>query len=199
MVRQCVNSKIFGAFVSGWVLSVFWLISPVQAAIIPFEFNGTSSTPGVTVHATMGLDSSVVVPNGTFTLANVSSFAVQYTGTFSASGSSLPASLSGQMSSGPTPVFSSLFVNDSLTVPGHSGTNNFQFYGLNGQSWSFAVTGPTPGPVQIVGTGTWTPAPVPLPGAAILFFSGLAGLAALKRRRQGHVSKQFEQSASFRA
>ena len=189
MVRQRFNSKIFGAFVLGWVLSVLWLISSVHAAIIPYEFNGTSSTPGITVYATMGLDSSVTTPGHTFSLADVSSFSVQYTGTFSASGSSLPASFSGQMNSGPTPVFSSLFVNDSLTVPGHSGTNNFQFYGLNGQSWSFAVTGPTPGPVQIVGTGTWTPVPVPLPGAAILFFSGLAGLAALKRRRQGRVSQ----------
>jgi len=51
---------------------------------------------------------------------------------------------------------SSLFVNDPLIIPWHTwhtGTNNFQFFGANGQSWSMAVNGPASGPVQITGTG----------------------------------------------
>jgi hypothetical protein len=79
-------------------------------------------------------------------------------------------------------VFSSLFVNNPLTIPGHTGTNNFQFFGANGQSWAFGVTGPAPGPLNETGTGTWRIAAVPLPAALWLFGSG-AGLLAIRTWR----------------
>jgi len=123
------------------------------------------------------------VPNGTFTQANLSLFSVQYNGSFTASSNSLPASLSGQLNNVAN-VFSSLFVNEPLTIPGYSGTTNVQFFGTNGQSWAFSVTGPAPGPLSVEGTGTWTLAPVPVPAALLLFGSGLFGLASLQRKRR---------------
>src|SRR5262245_15804578 len=101
-------------FLAAVALSLIGLIALVQAAIIFFDVNGTG-TGGATVHATMGLDSLVTTPNHTFSLTDVSSFSVQFSNSnFTASGSALPTSLNGQMSNGPSPVFSSLFVNDSL-------------------------------------------------------------------------------------
>jgi hypothetical protein len=82
-------------------------------------------------------------------------------------------------------VFSYLFVNDSLTTftPSFSGTNNFQFFGLDGQSWSMATSGfPPIGTTQTTGTGTWTQvAAVPIPAAIWLFGSGLATMMRFVR------------------
>jgi len=167
------------ALVLGGILALTAPVSSAQAALVLFEFNGTGGD--TTVQATLGIDSSLVIPDGTFTHADLSSFSVQYNGTFTAASSSLPPSLSGQFNN-VADVFSSLFVNAPLTIPGHTGTNNFQFFGLNGESWSMAVTGPAPGPVQLVGTGTWTVAPIPVPAAIWLFGSGLAGVIGLERR-----------------
>lgn len=156
--------------------------SGAKAALVQFEFHGTQTgNPAATVQAVLALESSLVVPNGTFTQANLSSFAVTYHGAFTASSTALPPSLSGQFNHVAT-VFSSLFVNNPFTIPGHTGTNNVQFFGANGQSWAFGVTGPAPGPLNVTGTGTWTVAAVPLPAAIWLFGSG-AGLLAIRTWR----------------
>lgn len=172
------------AFVLGGMLALMAPVSSVQAALMQFQFNGTQTgNPGVTVQALLGIDSSLVVPNGTFSQANLASLFVQYNGTaFTASSNALPASLSGQFNNVAN-VFSSLFVNDVLTVSGHTGTNNFQFFGTNGQSWAFGVTGPAPGPLNVSGTGTWTVAPVPVPAAVWLFGSGIAAMVGIVRRK----------------
>ncbi|BCA57072.1 hypothetical protein W02_42120 [Nitrospira sp. KM1] len=154
-----------------------------EAALVQFQFNGSQTgNPAVTVQALLGIDSSLVAPNGSFNQADLSSFFVQYNGTaFTASSSALPPSLSGQFNNVAS-GFSSLFANDPLTVPGHSGTNNFQFFGGNGQSWAFGVTGPAPGPLNVQGTGVWMLAPVPIPAAVWLFGSGLASIVGFARR-----------------
>ncbi len=171
--------------VLGLVLGVtLALLAPNQtkAALVQFEFNGTQTgNPAVTVQALLGIDSSLVVPNGSFTHATLQTFSVQYHGIVTAASTALPPSLSGQFNN-VADAFSSLFVNDPLTIPGHTGTNNFQFFGANGQSWAFGVTGPAPGPLNVTGTGTWTIAAVPLPAAIWLFGSG-AGLLAIRTRK----------------
>ncbi len=160
-------------------------VKPAQAATVLYDFNGTG-LGGSSVHVTMGLNSLVTTPNHSFSLSDVGSFAVQFTSpAYTASGSALPASLSGQMSNGPSPVFASLFVNDSLTTfnPSFTGTNNFQFYGLNGQSWAMATSGFAPiGTTQVTGTGTWAITAVPVPAAVWLFGSGLAAMVGFARR-----------------
>ena len=177
--------------VLGGVLLFLAPLKPVQAATVQYDFNWTGST-GSSVKVTMGLNSSVTTPNHAFSLADVASFSVQFTSpAYTASGTALPATLSGQMSNGPSPIFSSLFVNDSLTsfTPSFSGTNNFQFYGLNGQSWSMATAGfPPIGTTQVTGTGTWTVAAVPVPAAVWLFGSGLAAMAGWARRKMYRAS-----------
>lgn len=172
------------AFVLSGILALCAPGSSVQAALMQFQYTGTQTgNPAVTVQALLGIDSSLVIPNGTFTQADLASFFVQYNGAaFTAASSALPASLSGQFNN-TTNVFSSLFVNDVLTVPGHTGTNNFQFFGVDGESWAFGVTGPAPGPLNVQGTGMWTVAPVPVPAAVWLFGSGIAGMVGIARRK----------------
>jgi len=172
------------AMVLGGVMAFTAPVPSAQAALVQFQFTGTQTgNPAVTVQALLGIDSSFVVPNGTFTQANLSSFSVQFNSpSFNASSSALPPSLSGQFNNVAN-VFSSLFANDPLIIPGHTGTNNFQFFGANGQSWSMAVTGPAPGPVQLTGTGVWQVAAVPVPAAIWLFGSGVAAIGGWARRR----------------
>lgn len=172
------NTNVLG-LIAGLLLA---LLMPTQAtaALVQFEFNGTkTSDPAVIVQAVLGIDSAFVVPNGSFTHANLQLFSVHYSGTLSAASTALPPSLSGQFNNVAT-AFSSLFVNDPLTIPGHTGTNNFQFFGANGQSWAFSVTGPAPGPLNKTGTGTRRIAAVPLPAAIWLFGSGVSLLALRK-------------------
>lgn len=170
------------SFMLGGLLALVAPVTSAQAALVQFQFNGTQTGGGATVQALLGIDSSLVVPNGTFTQANLSSFSVQFSSSsFNASSNALPPSLSGQFNNVAN-VFSSLFVNDPLIIPGHTGTNNFQFFGTNGQSWSMAVTGPAPGPVQITGSGVWQVAAVPVPAALWLFGSGIAAMVGLARR-----------------
>lgn len=183
-----MSKSFMTALVLGGIMALTAPVSSAQAALMQFQFNGTQTgNPAVTVQALLGIDSSLVIPNGTFTQANLASFFVQYNGpTFTASSSALPASLSGQFNNVAN-VFSSLFVNDVLTVPGHTGTNNFQFFGANGQSWAFGVTGPAPGPLTVQGTGTWTVAPVPVPAAVWLFGSGLTAMIGIVRRNLSQI------------
>jgi len=183
-----MNRSLFPTLVLGGMLALIAPVTPAQAAIVLFEFNGVSTVPGATVHATMGLNDSVTNPANpnfpNFSLADVTSFSVQFNGSYTASGSALPASLSGQMNNGPSPVFASLFVNDSLTTfnPSFNGTNNFQFFGSNGQTWQMATSGfPPIGTTVIGGTGTWTVAAVPIPAALWLFGSGLTAVVGLAR------------------
>jgi len=77
----------------------------------------------------------------------------------------------------PSEPKAALFVNNPLMIPGHTGANNVQFFGANGQSWAFGVTGPAPGPLNVTGTRTWTVAAVPFPAAIWLFGSGAELLA----------------------
>lgn len=181
------KSNLFMATILGGLVALLTPGSPADAALVTFQFNGTQTgNPSTTVQALLGIDSSLVVPNGTFTQSSLGfSLSVQYNGAFAASGSALPASVSGQFNSSAN-VFSSLFVNDSLTTftPSFTGTNNFQFFGANGQSWSMATAGfPPIGTQQITGTGTWTVAAVPVPAAVWLFGSGLAALVGVGRRK----------------
>lgn len=157
-----------------------------QAALVQFQFNGTQTGGSATVQALLGIDSSLVVPNGSFTQANLSSFSVTYNGSFTASSSAIPASLSGQFNDASNGFFS-LASDGSLAVPSYSGTNNFQFFNPNGQQWNFTGSGsvspPFPG-FNFVGAGTWTVAAVPVPAALWLFGSGIAALGSLAKRRQ---------------
>ena len=155
-------------------------VKAARAAPVFFQFNGTQTGGPASVQALLGIDSSLVVPNGTFDQSSLNfSLSVQYNGAFSASGTS-PATVSGQFNNVAN-VFSSLFVNDPLTIPGHTGTNNFQFFGANGQSWAFGVTAPAPGQLNVQGTGAWTVAAVPVPAALWLFGSGLTAVVSLAR------------------
>jgi len=183
MVKRLVTALALGG-----VMALCAPGNPAQAALMQFQYNGVQTgNPSVTVQAVLGIDSSLVIPNGTFTHADLASFFVQYNGTaFTASSNALPASLSGQFNNVAN-VFSSLFANDVLTVPGHTGTNNFQFFGSNGQSWAFGVTGPAPGPLNVQGTGAWTVAPVPVPAAVWLFGSGVAAMAGAARRKSSRA------------
>lgn len=179
------------ALVLGVMLALLAPVNAAQAAPVYFQFNGMQTGGGATVQALLGLDSSLVVPNGTFNQSSLNfSLSVQYNGAFTASGSAAPASVSGQFNS-TTNVFSSLFTNQTLTIPSYSGTDNFQFFGANGQSWSFAGSGSVTPPFlnfSFSGTGTWAPvAPVPVPTAVILFGTGLVGLVGLARRKPSAV------------
>lgn len=184
-----MTKSMFTALALCGSLALAWPVSAVQAALMQFQYNGAQTgDPSVTVQAVLGIDSSLVVPNGAFTQADLASFFVQYNGaTFTASSSALPASLSGQFNNVAN-VFSSLFVNNVLTVPGHTGTNNFQFFGVDGQSWAFGVTGPAPGPLSVQGTGAWAVAPVPVPAAVWLFGSGIAGIVGIAKRRAARAA-----------
>jgi len=169
------------SLILGGLLALAGPVTSAQAALVQFQFTGSGG--GATVQALLGIDSSLVVPNGTFTQADLSSFSVQFNSpSFNASSNALPPSLSGQFNNVAN-VFSSLFANDPLIIPGHTGTNNFQFFGANGQSWSMAVTGPAPGPVQLTGTGVWQVAAVPVPAAIWLFGSGVAAMVGIARRK----------------
>lgn len=191
--KGIIMSKSFiTALVLGGIMALAAPVCSVQAALVEFQFNGTQLTANgtmtgssATVSALLGIDSSLVHPNGTFTQADVSLFSVQYNGsTLTAVSSGLPATLSGQFN-GSANGFSSLSDNQTMTFPAYPsffGTTNFQFYG-SGTQWSFTSSGGTaPGTFQVTGTGTWTPAPVPLPAAAVLFPTGLSLLAIAFRK-----------------
>lgn len=168
----------------GSVMLLTVSVESAPAALVTFQFNGTQTgNPSATVQALLGIDSSLVVPNGSFTQANLQSFSVQYNGTFTASSSAIPVGLAGQFN-GAASAFSSLSSNQSLTIPAYTGTNSFFFYG-DGQSWQFAGSGsvtPPAAPFNFIGTGTWSLAPVPVPAAMWLFGSGLAGVIGYVRR-----------------
>jgi hypothetical protein len=165
--------------------------SDSQAVPVSFQFNGTSTSPtGATVSALLQLDSAFVLPNGSFNQGNLGSFQLQFNGTFSGSTNAIPASLSGQFNPSGT-IFSSVFANISLTIPSFAGTDNFQFFGLNGNSWTLGLTGPAPGPATISGTGLWTQAaPVPEPGTIFLLLAGLAGLIWIKWMGASKIATQ---------
>jgi len=174
----------FPSLVLGGVLALGGPVTSAQASLVQFQFNGTGG--GETIQALLGIDSSLVVANGSFTQANLSSFSVQVTGSVSGSSTAIPASLSGQFNSSPTPVFSALSSTQSLTIPSYGGTNVFNFFNPNGQSWQFAGSGsvsPPAGPFNFVGTGTWSQvAVVPIPAALWLFGSGIAAVTGFARR-----------------
>ena len=186
-----MSKSFITVLVLGGIMALAAPVGSVQAALIEFQFNGTQTTANgtmtgsnATVSALLGIDSSLVLPNGTFSQANVSLFSVQYNGTtLSALSNALPATLSGQFN-GSASGFSSLSDNQVMTFPAfpsYNGTTNFQFFGL-GTQWSFSASGPAPGTFQVTGTGTWTPAPVPLPAASVLFPTGLSLLAIAFRK-----------------
>lgn len=183
------------ALVLGGIVALAAPVSPVHAALIQFQFNGTQTTANGTqtgstgtVSAQFKIDSSLVLPNGTFTQADISLFSVNYNGSLLTGGSvsnGLPSSLSGQFNSTGNGL-SSLFTTQAMSFPSFPaffGTTNFQFFGLNGGQWSFATSGTAPGTFQVTGTGTWGEvAAVPLPAAVVLFPTGLGLLAAAIRR-----------------
>lgn len=70
-----MSKHIVLGFIVGLILAPLAPSEP-KAALVQFEFHGTQTdNPAATVQALLGLDSSLVVPNGTFTQANLSSFA----------------------------------------------------------------------------------------------------------------------------
>ncbi|BCA56658.1 hypothetical protein W02_37980 [Nitrospira sp. KM1] len=162
---------------------VWWLFcTAAEASLVQFQFNGTGG--GENVQALLGIDSSLVMPNGTFTQANLLSFSVQVTGAVTGSTTAIPVSLSGQFNNTAN-VFSSLFSNSPLTIPSYTGTNNFQFFGAYGESFQFAGSGsatPPAPPFNFVSTGTWSLTPVPVPAAFWLFGSGIAAAVGFSRR-----------------
>src|SRR5262245_59140127 len=192
-----MSKSFITMLVLGGIMVLAAPVGSVQAALIQFQFNGTQTTANGTqtgstgtVSALFGIDSSLVVPNGMFTQADVSLFTVNYNGSLLAAVSNgLPATLSGQFNSSANGL-SSLSTNQAAmtfpTFPSYNGTTNFQFFGL-GNQWSFSATGPAPGTFQVTGAGTWTPAPVPLPAAAWLFASGVLVLVA----RRMHNALRF--------
>lgn len=179
MRTSCLMAAVLGSIM---LLTVS--VESAPAALVTFQFNGTQTgNPSATVQALLGIDSSLVVPNGSFTQVNLQSFSVQYNGTFTASSSAIPVGLAGQFN-GAASAFSALSSNQSLTIPAYTGTNSF-FYG-DGQSWQFAGSGsvtPSAAPFNFIGTGTWSLTPVPVPAAMWLFGSGLAGVIGYARRR----------------
>ena len=186
-----MSKSFITALALGGIMALAAPIGSAQAALVEFRFNGTQTTANGTmtgsnaiVSALLGIDSSLVLPNGAFTQADVSLFSVQYNGsTLTALSNGLPATLSGQFN-GSANGISSLSDNQAMSFPAfpsYNGTTNFQFFGL-GNQWSFTATGPAPGTFQVTGTGTWLPAPVPLPAAAVLFPTGLSLLAVAFRK-----------------
>ena len=83
-----MSQSFITALLLGGIMALAAPVGSVYAALVEFQFsgpqttaNGTMTGSNATLTALLGIDPSLVHPNGTFTQADVSVFSVQYNGT----------------------------------------------------------------------------------------------------------------------
>lgn len=147
-------------------------------------FMGTNYTGGDwSSYAYNGTDYLMGVTSMTFTATNAAAFSVQSLDMVAWAGGISSATLTGNFASGGSIVRT--FTLDSAGNASKQSGNDFIKYMLNGYIGlsSFTVTGSSPNWLALDNI-TVNAATVPEPGTLAVFGLGMAGLAAMRRRKQ---------------